>query len=83
MIYTNKIGNKEELCKKNRRAIKKVPKYLELSMNTVYLLKNLVRRFSPLYYIVRTQTKIADVVTNKLIMSTSKSCAYSCQGTVP
>ena len=29
---TNKIGNKEELCKKNRRAIKKVPKYLELSI---------------------------------------------------
>ena len=25
-----KIGNKEELSKKNRRAIKKVPKYLEL-----------------------------------------------------
>ena len=32
MIYTNKNINKEELCKKNRRAIKKVPKYLELSI---------------------------------------------------
>ena len=30
MGYTNIIGNKEELSKKNRRAIKKVPKYLEL-----------------------------------------------------
>jgi hypothetical protein len=27
---TNKFGNKEELSKKNRLAIKKVPKYLEL-----------------------------------------------------
>jgi hypothetical protein len=30
MGYTNIIGNKEELGKKNRRSIKKVPKYLEL-----------------------------------------------------
>ena len=35
MIYTNKIGNKEELSKKNRRATKKVPKYLELIENVL------------------------------------------------
>ena len=35
MIYTNKNINKEELCKKNRRAIKKVPKYLELIENVL------------------------------------------------
>ena len=39
MIYTNKFGNKEELSKKNRRATKKVPKYLELS--------NILRIFAP------------------------------------
>jgi hypothetical protein len=33
--YTNIIGNKEELCKKNRLAIKKVPKYLELIENVL------------------------------------------------
>jgi hypothetical protein len=32
---TTKIGNKEELCKKNRRATKKVPKYLELIENVL------------------------------------------------
>ena len=32
IMSTNKIGNKEELSKKNRCAIKKVPKYLELSI---------------------------------------------------
>ena len=37
MGYTNKIGNKEELSKKNRLAIKKVPKYFGTLRNTVYL----------------------------------------------
>ena len=32
MGYTNIIGNKEELSKKNRRAIKKVPKYFGTSV---------------------------------------------------
>ena len=56
--------------------VKLVGFVLSPSEHPIYLLKNLVGRFSPLYYIVRTQAKIADVVTNKLVMSTSKSCAY-------
>ena len=53
--------------------VKLVGFVLSPSEHPIYLLKNLVGRFSPLYYIVRTQAKIADVVTNKLVMSTSKS----------
>ena len=49
--------------------VKLVGFVLSPSEHPIYLLKNLVGRFSPLYYIVRTQAKIADVVTNKLVFS--------------